>query len=145
MHIPNSFRIHTKELLIVIFCDTTVRIGAGFRKHGNTKQMEGLTDVEIIIYMYSCNIKEKKSSTQQYSNLQYTSPPCLPLGLTPDLLQDSINYLKFEVTCANTDNVSFLRGVRMVSYFNTRSLGPIINLKYNFRHSRILVKFFTEP
>ena len=61
---------------------------------------------------------KKKSLTQQYSNLQYRSPPCLPLGLTPDLLQDSINYLKFEVTCTNTDNISFLRGVRMVSHFN---------------------------
>ena len=38
---------HTKQLLLVTFCDTTAGIGASFRTHG--QRMEGQKDLEVEI------------------------------------------------------------------------------------------------
>ena len=46
-----SLITHTKQLLLVTFCDTTAGIGASFRTHGRTetRREEGQTDVEVEI------------------------------------------------------------------------------------------------
>ena len=48
MHIFHSEHIDTKQLLLVTFCETTVRIGASFLTHTWTAA-EVQTDVEVEI------------------------------------------------------------------------------------------------
>ena len=45
-----SLIAHTKQILLVTFCDTTAGVGASFRTHGRTdgrRTEEGQTDVEV--------------------------------------------------------------------------------------------------
>ena len=45
-----SLITHTKQLLLVTFCDPTAGIGVSFRTHGRTAAAaEGQTDVEVEI------------------------------------------------------------------------------------------------
>ena len=53
---PNAdflLMIHTKQLLLVTFCETTAGIGASFRTHTRTAAAEGQTHVEVKIIIYS--------------------------------------------------------------------------------------------
>ena len=45
---------HTKQLLLVTFCDTTAGIGASFWTHGRME--EGQTNVEVEIVIQIANI-----------------------------------------------------------------------------------------